>query len=586
MGQGPFLRKYGVETTIDFQLYETDGIDLKTDAVHASGDTKVMKDEGAEANTSNGFTDEGQGYSIVLTATEMQAARVVVYVVDQTSPKVWLDTVIVVETYGNASAMHAFDLDTATQDVNVAQISGDSTAADNLEAACDGNGYDIGGIDVSELNTAVDAIGSDGSGLTEAGGDGDHLTEAGGDGDHLTAVPWNAAWDTEVQSECTDALNAYDPPTDTEMDNAFAALNNLSAADVNAEVDQAIEDYHLDHLLAVTYDPASKPGAADALLNELVENDGGVSRYTANALEEAPGGGGVTPDVNVTQIYGIQDAAINLSNAFQLGAIQGNVDDLSPSASQFDVDITAHNYGDNDAYIGRVILFVEGGNVNYCSVISDYATGTPQTITVSPAFPGAPANEDAFLILPYIGVLPAEVADAVWDEATSGHTGAGSACKALTDVLADTGTDGVVLANDAITAAKIAASAIGASEIATGAIDADAIASDLNTYQAKVWLIDDDGAGTPTDRYVVVWFLNSQPVTSGITSPTIQVIEASDGSDLVGSTPMTQIASTGLYRYDETSNRIADGAHYIVKVEATIGGSTRTWYQPIGRDSA
>lgn len=44
-------------------------------------------------------------------------------------------------------------------------------------------------------------------------------------------------------------------------------------------------------------------------------------------------------------------------------------------------------------------------------------------------------------------------------------------------ILADTGTDGVVLANDAITAAKIAADAIGASEIATDAIGAAEIAA-------------------------------------------------------------------------------------------------------------
>lgn len=77
---------------------------------------------------------------------------------------------------------------------------------------------------------------------------------------------------------------------------AIAALNNLSAAQVNAEVDAALADIHLDHLLATTYDPASKPGAADALLNELVESDGGVARYTANALEQGPSGGGGVAD--------------------------------------------------------------------------------------------------------------------------------------------------------------------------------------------------------------------------------------------------------------------------------------------------
>lgn len=42
--------------------------------------------------------------------------------------------------------------------------------------------------------------------------------EIGAAGAGLTALPWNAAWDAEVQSECTDALNAYDPPTNTEME--------------------------------------------------------------------------------------------------------------------------------------------------------------------------------------------------------------------------------------------------------------------------------------------------------------------------------------------------------------------------------
>ena len=120
--QGPFLCKYGVQFTVDFQLYQTDGVSLKTDAVYAAGDVKIMKDEGAEANTTNGFTDEGQGHTIVITATEAQAARIVLYIVDQTSPAVWLATCVVIEIYGNASGQHAFDLGTATQKVDVDTI--------------------------------------------------------------------------------------------------------------------------------------------------------------------------------------------------------------------------------------------------------------------------------------------------------------------------------------------------------------------------------------------------------------------------------------------------------------------------------
>lgn len=63
----------------------------------------------------------------------------------------------------------------------------------------------------------------------------------GGTGTALTAIPWNASWDAEVQSECTDALNAYDPPTKAELDSGLAGLNDVSAAEVNAEVADVIK---------------------------------------------------------------------------------------------------------------------------------------------------------------------------------------------------------------------------------------------------------------------------------------------------------------------------------------------------------
>jgi hypothetical protein len=42
---------------------------------------------------------------------------------------------------------------------------------------------------------------------TTIGSAGAGLTEAGGTGDHLTAMPWNAAWDAEVESEVNDAID-------------------------------------------------------------------------------------------------------------------------------------------------------------------------------------------------------------------------------------------------------------------------------------------------------------------------------------------------------------------------------------------
>lgn len=58
--------------------------------------------------------------------------------------------------------------------------------------------------------------------------------EIGAAGAGLTAVPWNASWDSEVQSEVTDALTAAAIPTATQ--NADALLNrDMSAvSDTNA----------------------------------------------------------------------------------------------------------------------------------------------------------------------------------------------------------------------------------------------------------------------------------------------------------------------------------------------------------------
>ena len=105
-------RKYGVQTTIKFALIDPAGVDLEDSASCTTGDVQISKDEGTFANTTNCFVDEGPGdYSLVLTATEMQAARISILVDDQTASEVWLDTMVHVETYGDANAQHEFDLD-------------------------------------------------------------------------------------------------------------------------------------------------------------------------------------------------------------------------------------------------------------------------------------------------------------------------------------------------------------------------------------------------------------------------------------------------------------------------------------------
>ncbi len=109
------LRKYDATTTILFPLIDRGTNDFEATPVTDGGaDCEIIKDEGASTTATNDFVHEGRGiYSLVLTAGETQAARIVVTIVDATGPKAFEDQAVNVETYGHASAQHAFDLDTA-----------------------------------------------------------------------------------------------------------------------------------------------------------------------------------------------------------------------------------------------------------------------------------------------------------------------------------------------------------------------------------------------------------------------------------------------------------------------------------------
>ncbi len=125
----------------------------------------------------------------------------------------------------------------------------------------------------------------------------------------------------------------------------LGGMSTTMKGQVNAEADTALSDIHLDHLLATDYDPASKPGTATALLNELVENDGGISRYTANALEQAPSGGGGGGDAtaanqttiinNLATVDTVVDAIKVVTDALPNG---GSLTSLATAANLSTVD--------------------------------------------------------------------------------------------------------------------------------------------------------------------------------------------------------------------------------------------------------
>ncbi len=153
-----------------------------------------------------------------------------------------------------------------------------------------------------------------------------------------------------------DLVNA---PNATAVTAIQSGLSTHDTAAVQTAANAALVALHLDHLLAVDYDPASKPGVATALLNEIVEDDGGVSRFSANTLEQAPSAG-TNPNV-----------LINTTAA--------------TVASQTEITLTAGS-NDDDAYNAQAIVIYDASDSDYPSVrkVSGYV-GATKTVTLDSA---------------------------------------------------------------------------------------------------------------------------------------------------------------------------------------------------------
>jgi len=137
---------------------DTDFKTAETGLTIANTDIKLSINGGASANkNSGGGTHIVNGeYAITLDATDTATVGELTISVSVSGALIvkktfWVLEEVIYDALFAASA-------TGLLPANVTQISGDSGAADNLELAYDGTGYDVGGIDVSELNQIVDDL--------------------------------------------------------------------------------------------------------------------------------------------------------------------------------------------------------------------------------------------------------------------------------------------------------------------------------------------------------------------------------------------------------------------------------------------
>lgn len=221
-------------------LDSTDGATAETGLTISQADIRLSKNGGniAQSNNAAGATHDELGYyDVPLDTTDTNTLGALrVLVTESGALPVWQDFMVVpanvwdslfgadkLQVHADeitaglitaaAIATNAIDADALASDAVTEIQSGLATAA--ALATVDGIVDDI------LLDTAV--IGAAGAGLT--------------------AVPWNAAWDAEVQSEVADALAAYDPPTKAELDSAVAPLATAAAlATVDGIVDSILAD--------------------------------------------------------------------------------------------------------------------------------------------------------------------------------------------------------------------------------------------------------------------------------------------------------------------------------------------------------
>lgn len=191
---------------------------------------------------------------------------------------------------------------------------------------------------------------------------------------------------------------------------------------------------------------------------------------------------------------------------------------IATLASQTSFTLTAGS-ADDDAYNGALVVVTDASTSTQKAVgqVSDY-TGSTRTVTLS-ADPGifTMAVGDSIAIVAVgqatASVDTAAIADAVWDEALSGHTTAGSAGKAVADIETDAT---AILADTADMQPKIGTPAGGT------------LAADLAAIEGEV---DAVLTSTTIDGVVVDWSAIVNPTaTKSFTNTTIAVTSAVAGN--------------------------------------------------------
>lgn len=363
-----------VDVLIGPFIDDTDGKTAETALTLSQGDIKLSKNGQALAqkNDDTAAAHDANGYyNCELDATDTNTEGTLTLIVHESGALPVRHDFLVISQAAYASIVTAKD--SGYMDVNIKAISEDTTAPDNLELMYDGTGY-AGG--TTKLKVDVETIKTQAvtcsAGVTVLASVGTAATSTAQTGDSYAIVNGDHGL-VSIQDDI-DAILADTDELQTNQGNWLTAtgFSTHSAADVVTAMET--NGSKLDHLW------------------EMTEDDGGVRRLTTNSLEQAPSGGASAADI----ADAVWDEAIaDHTTATTFG---GKNQKVVPSETINDYKATGfstHSAADVWGVATRVL-----------------------TANTNLSIPSA-----------------ADIADAVWDEASTGHTDAGKAGAQLWTVL-------------------------------------------------------------------------------------------------------------------------------------------------------
>ncbi len=423
-------------------------VQISDGAVQSTGVTITVRVEGGSEATGGGTTAYGADGTVYYTPTQAET-NYTAFVVIANKSSCFSASITVVTTATAVSGT-----------VDVGAVSGDATAADNLELDYDGTGYakanstigtatnvsngvtastvtdktgySISGskttldalndVSTAEVNTQVDTALSD-IGL-------DHLVSASVTGTDITdnsiiarMVSKSATADWDSFDNTTDALQALaDAGGDATAANQTTIINHLT--DVKGT--SFVKDTH--SLTDITADVTGINGAAmrgtdSALLAASAPTNFGDLAITASTGRVTVGTNadktGYSISGSITTLDGLNDptaaaiadavldeslAAHNTGGTLGKAIRQVKEGVVSAESTVNDASatttsfVTALTSAVDDFYNDKILVFIGGALTGQARIISDY-NGTTKTITFDEATTSAPANGDGFIIL-------------------------------------------------------------------------------------------------------------------------------------------------------------------------------------------